>query len=360
MSKTKNNVIDPLKAAGEYGTDALRFSLITGATPGQDIPLSTERMEANRNFANKLWNTARFTLQAVGDDAPPLLAHGEAAPAAAGLAERWILSRLSQVTSEVTRHIEGYNFGEAGRALYSFLWADFADWYIEAAKPRLAAGDEATRTATRGTLLSVLERTLRLLHPFMPFITETIWQTLPIERETPALMLASWPQAGAVDEEAIVQWEALQTLIRAIRNARQEYDVEPGRRIAATIVASRHGEAVAAARDVLALLARIDESQLTIVSSLPTPPTDAAHLVAGEGLEAFLPLAGMVDLERERERLERGIAEARAETERLTSRLANPGFANKAPAAIVQGARDQLHAAEERLARLEERRGALG
>jgi valyl-tRNA synthetase len=362
MSKTKGNVIDPLVAAGEYGTDALRFTLVTGATPGQDMNLNMERVEANRNFANKLWNTARFTLHNLGAeeraeiDTPHM---PEARFVALPLAERWIVSRLNQLIAEATRHIEEYNFGEAGRALYNFIWGEFADWYIEAAKTRLYSDDEAAQHEARAVLLHVLERTLRLLHPFMPFITETIWQNLPHAKETPSLMLAVWPEPGPVDAEAIAQFEALQDLIRAIRNTRQEYGVEPARKIAGTIVAARNFAEVEASREMIALLARLDEQALQILPALDTPQEQAAHLVAGEGLEAYLPLAGMVDLEREMARLREQMEQARGEIERLNVRLANPGFVNKAAPNIVQGARDQLHAAQERLAKLEERQVAL-
>ncbi len=360
MSKTKGNVIDPLEAADEYGTDALRFSLITGSTPGQDMNLSLERVESNRNFANKLWNTARFTLGNIPESAPYNLVLGRDDFLAMPLAERWIVSRLSQVTTEVTRHIEGFNFGEAGRSLYNFIWGEFADWYIEAAKTRLYGEDPSATRTTRWVLLYVLDRTLRLLHPFMPFITETIWQSLPIEKETKTIMRAAWPQAGPVDEQAVEQWEAMQELIRAIRNTRQAYNVEPSRWIAATIVAEQHTEALEGARDVLSLLARVENSELSIVSSLATPPEQAAHVVVAAGLEAYLPLAGMVDLDKERERLAKQIEETQGEIERHNARLANQGFVNNAPAAIVQGARDQLRAAQERLVRLQERQGSLG
>ncbi len=360
MSKTKGNVIDPLVAAGEYGTDALRFTLVTGSTPGQDMNLNMERVESNRNFANKLWNTARFTLHNVKDagifDVRTLSEeHFGTLP----LAERWILSRLSQVTRDATYHIEEYSFGEAGRILYTFIWAEFADWYIEASKTRLNSHDEAIQQETRWVLLHILDRTLKLLHPIMPFITETIWQNLPIEKSTPSLMVSEWPTSGPASQSAIEQWEALQELIRSIRNARQQYDVEPARKIAATIVASKYRDELAAAHSLIALLARVDEHALTIVSETPEDTEGSAHVVVADGLEAFLPLAGMVDFEKERKRLAAQIENTQKEIKRLNGRLSNKGFVNKAPAHIIQGARDQLHAAEERYARLLERKKAL-
>jgi valyl-tRNA synthetase len=361
MSKTKGNVIDPLDAAGTYGTDALRFTLVTGSTPGQDMNLSLERVQANRNFANKLWNVARFTLHNLQDGKEnwrpdPI---GESELAGMPLAERWIVSRIHQLTEEITRHMEGFSFGEAGRSLYSFIWAEFADWYVEAAKTRLYGEDETAKKRTQQVLLYVLERTLRLLHPYMPFITETIWQNLPIEKPTESIMIAQWPEAGPVDTAAIAQWEAIQELIRATRNARQAYEVEPARKIAATIVAERGAEALRESREIIALLARVDEAELVIEDSLAQPPENAAHIVVADGLEAYLPLAGMLDLDKERERLAKHVAETQAEVTRLEARLANRGFTDKAPPSIVQGARDQLAAAQERLERLQERQRAL-
>ena len=381
MSKTKGNVIDPLNAASEYGTDALRFSLVTGSTPGQDMNLSMERVQSNRNFANKLWNTARFTLhnlQAANsfdanspDPSPNTSLGGELGGlfdvshlsqekfASMPLAERWIISRMSQLTTAVTCHIEEYNFGEAGRTLYSFIWAEFADWYIEASKTRLYNVNEAAQEETRWVLLYVLERTLKLLHPFMPFITETIWQNLPISKEAPSIMLSEWPKSGPVDQDAIEQWNALQELIRSIRNTRQQYNVEPARKIAATIVTEKFSDELEAARDIIALLARIEDSKLTVTSTPPMEREPTAHVVVADGLEAFLPLAGMVDLDKERKRLAKQIQKTQNEIKRLTGRLSNAGFVNKAPAHVIQGARDQLHAAQERYARLSERVKAL-
>ena len=359
MSKTLGNVIDPLDAADEYGTDALRYMLITGSTPGQDMNFSVERITAARNFANKLWNTARFALGNMAEGATvetaSILDRFHDLP----LAERWIISRLHQLTNEVTHHLENFNFGEAGRALHNFAWGEFADWYLEAAKTRLYGADDALKKEAQRTLLYVLERLLRLLHPIMPFITETIWQSLPLDKGRDTIMLAPWPSAGPIDEGAIEQWETVQALIRAIRNTRQEYSVEPARWIAATIVSAGLATPLAASRDVLAALARIDDGQLDIATALGDAPEQAAQIVVGDGLTAYLPLAGMIDLDQERERLQKQIDEAESEVQRLETRLANEAFVSNAPAPIVAGAREQLSAAQERLARLRERVGDL-
>jgi valyl-tRNA synthetase len=356
MSKTKGNVIDPLIAANEYGTDALRFTLATGSTPGQDMNLSMERVESNRNFCNKLWNISRFILGQMGEgeryDVRTLdTARWERLP----LAERWIISRLHQVTAEVTRHFDEYNFGEAGRALYAFIWTEFADWYVEAAKSKLAGAED-----TKWVLLYTLDKTLRLLHPTMPFITETIWQSLPIEKETKSLMIAPWAEAGAMDESAIRQWERLQELVRGIRNARQEYNVEPGKKIPATIVGGSYTAAFEAIRPILSMLARVDEGALTLTNTLDSKPAQSASIVVGDGVEAYLPLAGLIDLGKEVERLTKQIADTRAEVERIQGRLSNESFVSKAPPNIIEGAREQLRNAEDRLKTLEERKAALG
>lgn len=352
MSKTKGNVIDPLIAAGEYGTDALRFTLITGGTPGQDMNLSMERVEHNRNFANKLWNITRFILGNLEAGKTYNVRSLDAAKfASLPLAERWIISRLHQTTADSTRYMDEYNFGEAGRLLYTFIWSEFADWYVEAAKSKLAGADD-----TNWTLLYVLDNTLRLLHPYMPYITETIWQSLPIEKDTDALIIAAYPTDTSTDATAIQQWDLSQDLIRAIRNARQEYGVEPGKRIPATIVAGDLAPTLDGIRPLLLSLARLDEG-LEIHPSLDTRPAQSAHIVVGEGVEAYLPLAGMIDLAKEQERLAKQISDSRAEVERIKGRLSNESFTSKAPPNIIEGARAQLRDAEERLAKLEERQG---
>ncbi|HYN88158.1 MAG TPA: class I tRNA ligase family protein, partial [Ardenticatenaceae bacterium] len=363
MSKTLGNVIDPLEVIDQYGTDALRFTLVTGSTPGQDINLAVERVEGNRNFANKIWNTARYVLS-YGDGSGATEPYGAPMDRATferlPLTERWIVSRHNQLVAAVGDFMERHMYGEAGRALYSFLWSEFADWYLEASKTRRGDGDGVAARQARFVLLHILERTLRLLHPFMPFLTEEIWQHLPRNAgDAEALMVTPWPAAGPVDEAAIAAFEQMQELIREVRNARKTYEVEPSHRIAGTIVTPAAGE-FEAERAVIAWLARIAEEELTITARLDAPPSEAVHIVVGDGLEAFLPLADLVDLERERARLQGQIEETRAEIARVEARLNNPGFANKAPAQVVQGARDQLASAQERLGKLAERSRMLG
>ena len=356
MSKTLGNIIDPIEVIEKYSADALRFTLATGSTPGQDINLSEKRIEGGRNFANKIWNMGRFVvanLEALTDEERAALAHttfDADALASLPLTERWIVSRIHQLIAEVTDHMEAFRFGEAGRAIYHFLWDEFADWYVEASKTRLYASqgprDGRAMTARR-VLVYVLERALRLLHPFMPFITEALWQHLPHQGE--ALIVAPWPQAGPVDEEAIRRFRAIQDLVRAIRNVRTEYNVEPGRRIAATIGAGNLVEDVKAEREVVIFLARLDEARLELRAQAEPPARGAVHVVAREGVEAYLPLAGLVDIEQERNRLTKLLTEIEAEVERHRQRLANQNFVQKAPPHIVEGARQALREAEARL-----------
>jgi valyl-tRNA synthetase len=350
MSKSKGNVVDPVEIMDEYGTDALRFSFLTGSTPGNDMRLSLARVEANRNFANKIWNAARFVVSN--------LAGGrelQRAEAPETLTDRWIQSRVQRLTRDVTRLIDDYQFGEAGRQIYDFLWGEYADWYIEISKARLYGDDPAAAATARRVLVTVLEQALRLLHPFMPFVTETIWQNLKQAWEvgewSEALMIAPWPAPGKTDAEAEAQMQAIMEVVRAIRNARAEYDVEPGRRIPALVAAGELAPVFEAERAALVTLARLDEAQLTIAATLPEKPAKALALVVA-GLEVYLPLAGMVDLEREQERLAKELQSVEADIARAQGLLSNERFLARAPRAVVRKERERLAAAEERKAGL--------
>ncbi len=367
MSKSLGNVLDPLDLIQQYGTDALRFTLLTGGTPGNDMKLSANRIEANRNFANKIWNAARFVIMNLDDAEMPLDA-GEnrfattyALPPEAerSLADRWILHRLAVVASETTRLIESWQLGEAGRQLYEFLWNEYCDWYIEAAKVRLYDGTPEEAQATRQVLAHVLEQSLRLLHPFMPFVTEAIWQNLPgMAEEETALMLAYWPaEAGELDEAAADRFERMQEIVRAIRNVRSEYNVEPARRIVAQFNAREYAPLIEANIPLLASLARIDRDQAILTSS-EEAPAKAAAVTAG-GITVFLPLAGMVDLEAERKRLEKELANVDKQLKRIDGMLSNPGFTGKAPPEVVQREQDRKRELELLRTQVAEQLGAL-
>ena len=338
---------DPLLIVEEYGADALRFTMLTGSTPGNDVKLSPARIESNRNFANKMWNAARFVVSNLESDEI-----AEPNPAELTMQDRWIISRHNRLIAEATRLIDNYQFGEAGRQLYTFLWGEYCDWYIEMAKIRLYGEDEATKETVRSVLVYVLERTLRLLHPYMPFVTEEIWQHLPHEGE--ALIIAPWPEAGETDDGAEAGIGLVTELVRAVRNARSEYEVEQGRRIAAIIVAGDKYELLQEQRAALESLARIDAGQLEILRSLEKKPERTLTLVTGD-VEVYLPLAGMVDLERERARLSNELERLDEEMARAEELLSNENFTAKAPEEVVQKERDKLEAYRERRARIQAR-----
>ncbi|CAI5491484.1 unnamed protein product [Closterium sp. Naga37s-1] len=510
MSKSLGNVVDPLDTINEFGTDALRYTLATGTTPGQDVNLSMERLGANRAFVNKIWNAGKFIRQNLPskDDEKQWQRLGQVkfdtpeALAALPLAERWLLSRLHTLVDEVTEAYIAYEFNAAGRRIYDFFWSDFADWYIEASKTRLYSGfrsssssgesssesenegqakesqgapaDEAQQQA-QAVLAYAFDSVLRLLHPFMPFASEQLWQALPHDSSLPTLMLAPWPAAGLPrDTQAQEEFDDLQALTQAIcsvrarksdpfspsrvplipplpsmhaaiRNVRAEYSVEPAKKIAATVIAAPAlSPAIQGERDVLALLARVDPSSLHITSDQPdaaaapacvhgtggisahsrhggrsqgaaapgqaamfpshptilsppnapspccsTPlkplvpsphpclslfpspfnhpnPDKAAaaacvHVVAAEGLEAYLPIADMVDVPKELQRLGKQQTKLTADVNSCRSRLSSKKFVDKAPAAVVDGVRKQAEEAEEKLAlvnrRLEQLQG---
>ncbi|PLS77534.1 MAG: valine--tRNA ligase [Chloroflexi bacterium] len=360
ISKSLGNAPDPLKIIEQYGTDALRYMLATSSTPGQDFSFQPTRIEAARNFANKLWNITRFVVGKLGEERAalqPLTALNEHT-----LADRWIVSRYQQLSADVDRLMNAYNLGEAGRQIETFLWDDFADWYLETAKVQLE-GDIEQQQRTRGVLHTVLEGTLRLLHPFMPFVTEAAWQHLTAGSpgRAEALMIAPYPQsdAAALDAGAERDWTLVQEIVRGIRNVRNESGVEPARWIEAVIVAGDRQPLLEAQRPIISRLARVAADKLDIVAGIAVPPANAATLVAG-GMEVFLPLAGMVDLAEERARLSKELERAQADLERRQSKLANESFTSRAPAPIVQKERDALAETETVVAKLRDRITALG
>ncbi len=364
MSKTYGNVVDPLEVMDEYGTDALRFTLLTGSTPGNDMNLSLAKVAANRNFANKIWNMARLLVRAVDG----LSAADRPAKPAYTPADRWILTRTSELVTAANRLMDNYLYGEAGRQVYDFLWGDYADWYLEQAKVSLAGGGAAAWT-TLSVALGVLDTGLRLLHPYIPFVTEEIWQQLraafvesdlgiaPPEGWAEALIIARWPEPGLLDPEGAEAFERLRELVRGIRAARADNKVEPGRRIVARIQAGGHAASLEAQRDVLCALARLDETRLTIAPTLPAP--DQALTLAQGEITCYLPLAGLVDLDAERERLRGALDDLEGEMARVGALLAGP-FAERAPAPVVQKERDKLAELEAGAAQIRERLADLG
>jgi valyl-tRNA synthetase len=389
MSRSKGNVIDPLEVINEYGSDALRLTLLTGSTPGNDVNLSLTRVEANRNFANKIWNAARFLISALAAKRPsgqafqPLDAATLRRYDALTLSDRWILSRHNRLIQNVTRLMEDWQFGEAGRQIYDFLWGEYCDWFIEMSKIRLYGEDDEAREAAQQVLVHVLDRTLRLLHPFMPFVTEEIWQHLKAsgnqeirksgDRDAAqipdslitdwmqwpeALIVAPWPEPSPTDEAAEAEMALIMEMVRAIRNARAEYSVEPGRRIEAIIAAGEEYDLLTSQRDILITLARLDAEKLHIAHTLEEKPIHALALVVG-GMEIYLPLAGMVDLEKEHQRLTAEIEEITKGIARSEKLLANEDFLSKAPEQVVQRERDKLADYRQRQAKLQEQLQSL-
>jgi valyl-tRNA synthetase len=362
MSKSKNNVVDPLEIMDKYGTDALRFTLATSSTPGNDMKLIEERIVGNRNFANKIWNASRFVLMTtaeVGGGVPTLQ---EVQPRT--LADRWILSRLNGLIQNVTRLIDDFQLGEAGRQINEFFWSDYCDWYVEIAKVQMQ-GDEEARKSTTGILRAVLDQSLRLLHPFMPFVTEEVWQYLyrtsePDTRLWPAsaLIIAPWPQADIRerDEQAEQEFALVQEVITRIRDARNQMNVESVRRIPALLVVGDAINMFEEQTPLIKFLARTEKPQL--YRTLDQKPEQAMSLLAGN-VEIYLPLAGMLDIGKELERLDKEIALAQQEVGRVQGKLANQNFVTRAKPEVVEKEREKLATQEERVARLQARRSEL-
>ncbi len=347
MSKTRGNVIDPLEVFERYGTDAVRFTLLASAAPGNDISLQYSKLETYRNFCNKIWNAARFVL--LNTDAVDVAAAADEWPPT--LADRWIQSILQRTIAEVTRDLEEFRFHEAAHRLYHFFWHDLCDWYLELQKSAVAAPEDSPmRRAARRRLREVLETALRLLHPFMPFITEELWQRLPHEGET--ICLAPYPTAdpARVDPVAERQMETLVEVITKVRNIRAVMNIDPAKELE-LLVRPLTAEAAAlieeheAAIRRLARLARIER-----VSSLDGY-RQVARDVAGE-VELAVPLEGLIDVERERERLRRTVEKLERELEQLERRLANADFLERAPEEVVRETRERHEEVSERRQRL--------
>ncbi|MBI2872489.1 MAG: valine--tRNA ligase [Chloroflexi bacterium] len=352
MSKTRGNVLDPLNAIQEYGTDALRFALSTGTAPGNDIRLGAGRLEAGRNFANKLWNAARFVLTSL--EGASGLDGWYHRPPREHRHDRWILSRLNRLVALVRSQWNAYQLGEAQQAIHDFLWGEFCDWYLELAKVRLRAGD----TDPLPVLAHVLERTLRLLHPFMPFITEEVWQslvaTLPREGDLPdSIMVAPYPEAdsSALDDGAEAEMELVTGIIRAIRNTRAEFRVETGRTVDALVDAADFRLVLGEEAAAIQHLARV--GALSLVDRAGERPADAVTVVVGK-VAVTVPLGGVVDMAAERRRLEAELSDCQRNIQRLEARLRDGQFLEKAPADVVDRERQRHASLAERRGRIEE------
>jgi valyl-tRNA synthetase len=351
MSKSKGNVIDPLTVIEEYGTDAFRFTLAAFAAMGRDIKLSTERIAGYRNFANKLWNASRFALMNLEDFDPEKVNLDKLELT---LADRWILSRLSETAKEVDTALTGYKFNDAANALYSFTWHSFCDWYIELIKDELYGDDPQAKACAQAVLFTVLEQLLRLLHPFMPFITEEIWQALPGRRPEKSIMHAACPNGEdlPVDAEGAEKMERIMDVVKAIRNIRGEMDVAPSRQIAAVLDCKSESSAAVMreGEGYVKALARVND---LICGVEVERPAQAATQVAGE-VEILLPLAGLIDVGEEEKRLEKEIAKVEKDVAMFSKKLSNEKFVSNAPPEVLEKDRGKLAAAEEKLGILQE------
>ncbi len=360
---------NPLDVIADYSADALRFTIVTSSAPGNDTRLDLEKVEHARNFGNKIWNMGRFILGNLGGGnsihipnlpLPPLVRGegGDQTPAlqSRSLADRWILSRLNHLIADVNKNYEGWEFGEGTRLIHEFLWSEFADWYIEASKVPLNSSDEQAKQGTRAILVHAFDQALRLLHPTMPFVTEETWQHLrsaaPEQLEADALMIAPWPTPDRkrFDARAEKEFGTIMDIVRAIRNARAEFNVEPGKRIPAVISAGAAQGLVESQRELIASLARLDTNAFQ-VEKRAARPAQALALVVGK-IEIYLPLAGMLDIEKEKTRLTNEIAKANNDINRAENMLAGD-FSKRAPAEVVQRTRDTLAANRERVAKLD-------
>ena len=346
MSKVKGNVLNPLQAIDEYGCDALRFALTTGSTPGNDSKISAQRLEAGRNFTNKLWNAARFVIMSLEN-----AGQGGDAPAALPVEDRWILSRLNRVTADVKRLLEDFQFGEAERQVYELVWDEYCDWYIEISKVRMRGGG----VSPLPVLVKALETSLRLLHPFMPFVTEELWQRLPRQAGQPdSIMIAHYPVADdkALDPEAERVMGAVIEIVRSIRNTRAQFRVPLDKWMEARIFAE-DGMKDALAQHVPAMetLARARPVSVHPAKQRQAPDKDTLALVLPEA-EVLLPLAGVVDLAAERKRLAGEVANTEKFVSGVEARLNDQAFLSRAPEDVVEKEREKLASSRDKLGKL--------
>lgn len=348
MSKSLGNGIDPLEVIDKYGADALRFTLVTGNSPGNDMRFSDEKVGASRNFANKLWNAARYVLMNLGEDEP-----APHIPENLALEDKWILSKFNTLAKEITDNLEKFELGIAVQKLYDFIWDVFCDWYIEISKIRLQAGGEAAQTA-KDVLVYVLSNTLKLLHPFMPFITEEIWQSLPHDGES--IMISKWPEyseALAFDAEEN-EMEKIMESVRAIRNRRAEMNVAPSKK-AKYFVATADKETFEFAGVFMKRLASASEVEVGDSFDI-----DGAVAIVTSDAKIYIPMGELIDFEAERARLNKEKDKALKELDFIDKKLNNPGFVSKAPEAVVQGQRDAAAKLRDKVAMLDESIAKLG
>lgn len=355
MSKSLGNGVDPLEVIEKYGADAMRYMVSTSSTPGQDLRFRWERVEQARNFANKIWNASRFALMNLeGVTYADIDISGDLSTS-----DRWILHRLNETVKDITRLIDAYEFGETGRLLYNFIWDDLCDWYIEFAKLSFYGEDAAAKRKTQSVLAYVLDQTLRMIHPFMPFISEEIWQHLPHDGET--ITLAAWPQYDPAFEapEAVQEMNLLIDIIRAVRNIRAEVNVPMSKKVELLIKPGN--------KELLEVLTRNEHyirrfcNTSEYEASLTAAAPEKAMTAVVTGADLYLPLSGLIDIKQEIERLTKELENLNKEVERVEKKLANEGFVAKAPAKVIEEERAKMADYSEKrakvLARIEELKG---
>ncbi|MGY0693173.1 valine--tRNA ligase [Virgibacillus sp. FSP13] len=355
MSKSLGNGVDPMDVIEKYGADSLRYFLLTGSSPGQDLRFHWDKVESTWNFANKVWNASRFSLMNMeGFSYEDIDLTGEKS-----LADKWILTRLNETIEQVTRNTNKYEFGEAGRQLYNFIWDELCDWYIEMAKIPLYGDDETKKQTTRSVLAYVLDNTMRMLHPYMPFITEEIWQALP--HQGASITIAKWPEFHPElhDEKASDEMKRLVSIIKAVRNIRAEVNTPMSKQISLLIQTEDKAvlQELESERDYLERFCNPSELQIALNVDVP----EKAMSAVVTGAELFLPLEGLIDFDKEIKRLESELEKWNKEVERVQKKLANEGFVSKAPQAVVdeekQKEQDYLEKQAKVKARLTELKG---
>ncbi|MGM0446590.1 MAG: class I tRNA ligase family protein, partial [Bacillota bacterium] len=333
----------------EFGADALRFTLITGNTPGNDMRFREERLEASRNFANKIWNASRFILMNV-DDFDYNSTNFE--DLKLNLADKWMLSRTNEVTKKIDKILEKYNFGEMSKSLYDFIWNEYCDWYIEILKERFYQDKDIQAKKTAQYMgLKILGDILKLLHPVMPMITEEIWQKLPISKQS--LMVTNWPEFNEdeVDKDSERKMNTIMSVIKAVRNIRNEMKVDPGKKIEA-ILLSEKTEILEDGKSYIKNLANIED--LKIARTIEDRPQPSSTSIVEE-VEVILPLEGMVDIDKELKRLKDELEDVKYEIKRAKGKLSNEGFVNNAPEELVEGEKQKVKEYETKKDKLLER-----
>jgi valyl-tRNA synthetase len=344
MSESKGNVIDPLEVMDQFGTDAFRFTLAALAAQGRDIKLSEDRIEGYRHFVNKIWNSARLVLMNLREE------EAESLDVAASLADRWLLSRLHQVTEEVTRALEEYRFNDGASLCYQFVWHEFCDWYLEMAKEGLYSSDPNLKRSTTSLLVRALKTILKLLHPFMPFVTEEIWRKLPETSES--IMVAEFPEASEfpLDEQAVKEMSLIMGAITGIRNIRGEMNVPPAKKIDVLIEAPNPADRAVIEGQLTHLRALAGVESVTVGSSMAKPEASATAVF--EANQVHVVLKGLIDFEEEKKRIRKEIQKIEKDYAVSKNKLSNPQFLGKAPEEIIESVKEKVEAMDRQLGKL--------